>query len=997
MAIYYVELNTTVVDGSQYTANDTIVIRAGNRGGLKFQNFNGNGNYITITNEKTTPSTQVEIDGISDRGCLSISNCKYIDLGGNNDAGLEYGIKVINDDTSQSKASVWVYGESDHIKISNLEITCEGGTSRLGIGIYVADDTLTSAWTFNTFEIHHNYIHDMRYSGIHAGQNDPGKYNIPYVGTFSIHDNLLENIGSYGITYKGVNEPNNYIYNNVIIKTGLIPGDLPVRALHGIGVQYTRTGIYIDIYNNWIEKTVGPGLKIDGNNHLIHNNTICGCGSSNDESWGNGIVVHPLSGITSDVELYDNIIIQPYRYGIRTLENCSNISYKRNLIGDAGIGEAYGTGLIAGTGADANIYHDNVADFGFNTWSNDGDYSNDDFTIGNFMDKLKVSPNGHYLETISGEPFMWMGIVPWKMPEMADRNDIDYFISQIKKSEHKYNVILSAIIMGRSCTTLNPPNAYGHQPFNGGDVPDFTNPRIVSGGSPDYPTDFWDHLDYLVRECEANGIYLVLLPQWSNTYVHNRYNCDITPMDAPTARSYGEFLGNRYKNKNNIIWMMGGSGGDPAERGTKDLYRAQAEGILKGYTGCITCPSWNQPSALWDELLMTYHGNISKFVGTRVSQLWGAEDVWIDIDGCNNCTSRRGDWYGVITDGYNLSPHKPMIEVEGQGFWDEYDPNWGPNFEGTKAFPYMHYLFGGAGPSNLDQHWNFEPGWEHNLNLPERDWVGHMTKFMEDVWHKLIPDNGMILSNPGTLWGEIVSARSSDNDLIMVSFSEEGSGTAQIDLSDLSSYPSVRGTWLNTSNGIIQDAGIHSPAATPWFTVPTTWDGAVLKVEGISYDPCEGVVCNNVCVGKDLWSQKCVDGSCVPNQLIESNSSTCEYDPCAGVVCESVCVGDDLWSQKCVDGSCVLNQLIGSNSSICGYDPCKGVVCDNVCVGDDLWSQRCDPATGNCVLNQLILQDSIYCTIPDQVPSDESTINTYLILGGFGVMGLAMLMLSKKR
>ena len=197
------------------------------------------------------------------------------------------------------------------------------------------------------------------------------------------------------------------------------------------------------------------------------------------------------------------------------------------------------------------------------------------------MDKLKVSSNGHYLENATtGEPFMWMGIVPWKMPEMASRNDIDYFISQIKKSEHKYNVILSAIIMGRSCTTLNPPNAYGHKPFNGDNVPDFTSPRIASGGSPDNPNDFWDHLDYLVRECEANDIYLCLVPQWSNTYVHNRYNCAISPMDAVTARSYGEFLGNRYKNENHIIWMMGGDGADPTANGTKDIYRAQAEGIL---------------------------------------------------------------------------------------------------------------------------------------------------------------------------------------------------------------------------------------------------------------------------------------------------------------------------------------------------------------------------------------------------------------------------------
>ena len=160
------------------------------------------------------------------------------------------------------------------------------------------------------------------------------------------------------------------------------------------------------------------------------------------------------------------------------------------------------------------------------------------------MEKLKVSSNGHYLETISGTPFMWRGIVPWKMPEMASRNDIDYFISEIKKPEHNYNVILSVICMGRSCTNLNAPNANGHRPFNGYDIPDFNSPRIVPGGSPDNPTDFWDHLDYLVRECEANGIYLVLVPQWTNTYVHDRYRCGFTKMDEATARSYGEFLGN---------------------------------------------------------------------------------------------------------------------------------------------------------------------------------------------------------------------------------------------------------------------------------------------------------------------------------------------------------------------------------------------------------------------------------------------------------------------
>ena len=161
------------------------------------------------------------------------------------------------------------------------------------------------------------------------------------------------------------------------------------------------------------------------------------------------------------------------------------------------------------------------------------------------------------------------------------------------------------------------------------------------------------------------------------------------------------------------------------------------------------------------------------------------------------------------------------------------------------------------------------------------------------------------------------------------------------------------------------------------------------------YDPCEGVVCENICLGADLYSQKCVDGICVTDQLIESNSATCGYDPCVGVVCDNVCLGADLYSQKCVDGFCVTDQLLESNSVGCISDPCAGVVCSNICVGDNLWSRHCDPATGQCVLDQLLQSDSINCKIPEEIPSDENTIQTYLILGGLGIVALAILSMKK--
>lgn len=43
-------------------------------------------------------------------------------------------------------------------------------------------------------------------------------------------------------------------------------------------------------------------------------------------------------------------------------------------------------------------------------------------------------------------------------------------------------------------------------------------------------------------------------------------------------------------------------------------------------------------------------------------------------------------------------------------------------------------------------------------------------------------------------------------------------------------------------------------------------------------DPCEGVVCEDTCVGFDLWSQKCLDGICIEDVLLEADAAICEND-----------------------------------------------------------------------------------------------------------------------
>ena len=382
-AEYYVVTSRTTVDGDTFcgggacTSSDTIIIEGGNRGNLLLQDFDGSGSYIHIVNQNINPDSKVEIDGV-----LQLDNCQYVDLRGNNDDDLIYGFKVLNDGVPMTTVnSVRVMGQSDHIKISYIEVVFDGNSTLSGIGIFIQDAGESSSWTYDTIEIHHNYIHGSRYAGMYLGQNDAAYYDNPYIANVSVHDNIIDDSGAYGMVLKSVPASSGVctIYNNIIRVTGLVTKkDNSFKT--GISVHSFDGNAYAKIYNNRIEDTVGAGIKIGKSNHQIYNNKVLGCGKSGDGRWANGIL---LFYNADGVAVYDNIIIQPAGYGIYATSITSNCTDSRNLIGDAGLGERYvaSGGMTESSGSDANWYESDVAAFNFKVWSDDGDYSNDDFSF----------------------------------------------------------------------------------------------------------------------------------------------------------------------------------------------------------------------------------------------------------------------------------------------------------------------------------------------------------------------------------------------------------------------------------------------------------------------------------------------------------------------------------------------------------------------------------------------------------------------------------------
>jgi hypothetical protein len=410
-----VETTDTTVDGDTFCgdpsgtcdSSDTITIEGGARGSILFRDFDGSGSYITIQNEDTN-RVVITHNGTPGWGVLSFYNCKYIDFRGDNNSSYTYGILVNNDgDPSTPAGTVWVYGESDHIKIGYIEVDFPTGASGyISNGISVQDVTLTNAWTFDTFEIHNNYIHDTRYAGMYLGHNQPhytgsGQQcadGCPYTANFSIHDNLLKDLGSYGLNLKGTKGSNSTIYNNIIrpntdaTSTGNNCGGGNCDTYgddftQGIKVSYTYENYYVTVYDNRIEKTMGPGLLFWEAEHLVYDNIILGCGVGNEIDNGHGIRINPsysMPDTNNDrvVQLYDNIIVEPTRYGVFSLVGYDGYAnLERNIIAEPGTGEYSGTYLTEGTGSDANVYNADADNICFTTWSDDSDYSNDDFTL----------------------------------------------------------------------------------------------------------------------------------------------------------------------------------------------------------------------------------------------------------------------------------------------------------------------------------------------------------------------------------------------------------------------------------------------------------------------------------------------------------------------------------------------------------------------------------------------------------------------------------------
>src|SRR5664279_5405960 len=176
------------------------------------------------------------------------------------------------------------------------------------------------------------------------------------------------------------------------------------------------------------------------------------------------------------------------------------------------------------------------------------------------MKRLKISENRRFLVWEDGTPFFWLGDTAW---EIFHRATLEEVLVYLEDRRRKGFTVIQTMVLAEF-DGLHTPNVYGDCPLHGDD--------------PLRPIEaYFRFIDQVVEQAGQRGMFVGLVPTWGDKLellAHGKGPVIFTPVNA---RGYGAWLGRRYREVENIIWINGGDRqGGGANR---PIWEALAEGI----------------------------------------------------------------------------------------------------------------------------------------------------------------------------------------------------------------------------------------------------------------------------------------------------------------------------------------------------------------------------------------------------------------------------------
>jgi hypothetical protein len=331
--------------------------------------------------------------------------------------------------------------------------------------------------------------------------------------------------------------------------------------------------------------------------------------------------------------------------------------------------------------------------------------------------RLRVSDNHRFLVTPEGKPFFWLADTAWQLIHDLDEGEMRRYFAD--RREKGFTAIQTVVLPELRFDT---PNAFGHFPIE----PKRPDRPVVKDGPNN---DYWDDVERVLRLAAEHGLHVGLLPTWGKWVISDWQNGLVDGFFTPAnAEAYGRFIGARYKDHPNIIWILGGDRAAPTDD-AKAIWRAMARGIAVGGSGAED----------YSKVLMTYHTS-----GPGSTAWFLNNEPWLDFHALQSGHGRWALNWMMVEHAFTMKPTLPVIDLETSypGFRHGRPPTIATDDDARRAAYWA--VFAGAAGHTYGHHsiWQMHspkhPGvagpkefWYDALDTPSARQMGYLRRLIE--------------------------------------------------------------------------------------------------------------------------------------------------------------------------------------------------------------------------------------------------------------------------
>ena len=352
---------------------------------------------------------------------------------------------------------------------------------------------------------------------------------------------------------------------------------------------------------------------------------------------------------------------------------------------------------------------------------------------------LRISASGKYLEDQSGVPFLFVGDTAWSLAaELSPAQVVTYLDDRQAKG-------ITAIIVNaiEHAFATNAPNNYNNDP-------PFTN------GQSDWSARneaYWSHVDYILNQAKSRGILVLLYPAYIGYLCGDQGWCaHMQSQTNAVMTNYGQWLGNRYKNQGNIIWVHGGDANANDYANAYNRVAAIGNGIKANDTNQLHAASSAPERSGMDDY--------NALIDINTVYTYGYPDTRVQTE-----YQRSGAKPVYFYEGYYENEHSSTI-----GTWQSQSmiPHLGGALVGQMFGNCPTWNFGAPSASGFC---DVARTWTISLSLAGSVSQSNIGKLMRSrAWARLVPDysNMVVTSSKGTAMNYHATARETNGETVMV-------------------------------------------------------------------------------------------------------------------------------------------------------------------------------------------------------------------------------------